>query len=351
MNIVLDTNIFQKNFSLKTSKFDALISYLRKTDDKLFVPFIVGQELIRNYKGTTDKAFGELEVVERSLKRCIINEQLENIANTLYSFKKYNSENIDKNSIEYLNYIKSTIKNVIIQEELPSLDFNRVVMKGLNKQKPFKASGEGMKDAILWESIIDHCKINKLERIIFISENSHDFGRERLESSLLDQMKEDGLTIIYYNSLQSFIENEFATVKDIEFKISDIDLQTLKILLDTMIFRQVDLKNFYNKHSTSDNIYKDFQGIFDFEVSQINDFIVKDINSDFKLVNAQVTCKVGMVVLHESYSPQIDSSGDYDINYSLDYEVLPTLINLDLTLKLINDKFEDLQLNSALIAE
>jgi predicted nucleic acid-binding protein len=219
MDVILDTNIYQNNFTLKSNSMDALSAYLKKTDDRLIVPYIVAQELLRNYKSTFEKSVDNIEKASRLFHSCITTEEQKKISDALRALERYKEDGLANDSTKYLEYLKSTLTNVVVQDTMPPLDFSNVVKKGLDKTKPFKITGEGMKDAILWESILEHCSHNQLGRIIFISNNANDFGKDNaLEPNLIDQMKESGTEVVYYNGLQPFIENEFDTVSDINLK-------------------------------------------------------------------------------------------------------------------------------------
>jgi len=47
--IVLDTNIFQRNFLMRSSGFVVLLDYLSKTESRVVIPKVVFEELKANY--------------------------------------------------------------------------------------------------------------------------------------------------------------------------------------------------------------------------------------------------------------------------------------------------------------
>lgn len=348
MDVVLDTNIYQANFAMQSNQVASMNAYLIKTDDHLFIPYIVAQELTRNYKAALQKSFEEIEKVTRSFDKLVVNHELNEISKGLHSFKNY-QQNIS--SLTYIEYLRGFIPNTIVEDTLPPIDFGKVVMKGLDKVKPFKVTGEGMKDAILWESILEYCKTQSINRIIFISNNSNDFGKETLEPNLLAQSKAAGVDIVFYNGLAMFIENEFATVEGVELRTSDIDVDMLKIQLGLLFSKKVDLQLFYDKHNTANDTYFDYQGINYFEIFRIENFIVKDINTEFKYVHARIICKVSIVLAHENYRIFTGHDGDMDYDHSVELDELPATIWADITLKRTNDGFSDLQLNETGFAE
>lgn len=209
------------------------------------------------------------------------------------------------------------------------------------------STGEGLKDAILWESILEHCQRNNIERIIFISNNSNDFGKGRLEANLLEQMKEVGKDVIYYNSLDEFINSEFATITDLELKPADLDESDLKLLVSSEIPSVLNLESLYQRLSSSDARYSDYQGIYSLKVVQVNNLVVKDIDANFKYIHATLLCNAELVLVCERYRPFTNQiTGDFDYDYDLDLETIPVTLNVEISMKKGDEEeLEELQIN------
>jgi len=126
------------------------------------------------------------------------------------------------NSIEDLKDIQTKLKNtiesesraflnkyaIIVTPECPKDYFETIMEKAYNKEPPFKnKTSDGFKDAIIWYSIIDYLKNEKIgteDSIFFFTANKKDFDSE---SNLLEFKKiiKKDLHIIDYKGKPSQI--------------------------------------------------------------------------------------------------------------------------------------------------
>jgi hypothetical protein len=112
----------------------------------------------------------------------------------------------------------------------------------------------------------------------------------------------------------------------------------------------MDLTAFYERISDSDNRYSGYSGLYGLGVTEVENFVVKDINVDFRYLHAKLICKVGLVVAHEQWTPYTNYSGDFDFEYNVGLSEVIEEMALDITLKHTREGFEDLELNSCAFA-
>ena len=338
----MDTNIYQANFSLTSTRWEALAAYLNKTNGWLVIPYVVKHELIANYRADLKKAITLLKDSVRNFKNVAITTEYEIVVNIIDRIEGRNNEKLDTESESYLTHIKQTIGNVKL-EELPQIDLKSVVDRGLRKEKPFKQSGEGLKDTILWESLLAYCRDENIKSVIFVSSNSKDFGNGKLLENLQEQVDRIGVKVHYYNSLEDFIKEHFHTIKDIKLDEKDIDKYELEALTETFLKNHVTTaEHLFNAHSTSNIHYHSVQGVYDTIIEEIEDVIVKDVSPDFRYVQATLVCRTNIVCVGDHYHEFTDSSGDYDYDAYQELERLTTECLISITLKLShNDTWYD----------
>src|SRR3990167_9020579 len=180
MHIILDTNIIVDNFRLDTPKFLGLFSYLKKTNSKLFLPSFVLEEVIKKYKDALIKHKDSFEK--------------ENRVNVEDLVKSYSSE---LTTILFKNKV-----SIIKPKDIAS---RKIFSRALKAEPPFDASGRGVRDTLIWLSIVNHIKISPKGYFCFISANTKDFGNNELHQNLKEDLKEKSNKFLYCNSLEEFL--------------------------------------------------------------------------------------------------------------------------------------------------
>ena len=228
MNIILDTNIIVKNFALDSPQFKALFDYTKKTNSNIILLDIVSQETVHNYKK-------DLENIYTSYKRDVgrlnkltdksIAPEIIDVAEQANNYKIYLEEILEKNSYQgEWRVIPSDGRK-----------FRKILSKAIEKKKPFSNSGNGFKDAVIWETIISYCKhkIN-YDTNIFVTENKKDFANDKntdFHPYLDEEVKSNKLQLEYCNSLTTFLSNnaekiEHVTIDWINERINYLSLAT-----------------------------------------------------------------------------------------------------------------------------
>lgn len=343
MNIIFDTNIFQSNFNLSQSKFDVISSYLRKTKGELLVPYVVKREIEKNFKSSLKKRMKSIissyNEANPFLLSMVTSPKLLEIESQKEIIESYLKCDIENDVSNYFSFVKEKIPQTKVYDVCPlDLDFTHVIEQALVSEPPFKQSGEGFKDALVWQSVLKCGLSSEGSRIIFITQNSNDFGKnEILNENLLKESKQKGVEIIYYNSIDSFISKYFKTIESIS--ISDKDISITDLLKNVNIYfsdkkeNEKVLKEF-QKESFTYVIFNEVQAI---KINQITDLVVKDINEDFYYIHGTIFCSSWIHFIEEIYSESVNSyTGDFD--YDIDYDHV--LIEADLTIH-FNGEYKD----------
>lgn len=347
MNVILDTNIFQSNFSLKSIQMEALSVYLQKTDGNLILPYVIKNELILNYRKELKSSIEHLKTEAKRFHNCATIEEYSTLSKAIKELNGRNNEKLDQESKDYISYIKETIQRVK-ELDLPQLNIKRIVDKALKKEKPFKQNGEGFKDTVIWESILAYCRSDAVNSIIFISNNSQDFGKEKLLPVLDEQAKADTIMVYYYNSIDAFIQDKFENIKNIQLGIENIDVTDLVLLTGFKIKeRKTEINEIFQKESTPNRRYADFQGIHTLSIQKIENPVIKDVADNFKYIHASLICKIGLVCIAEIFSEFTNPiTGDYDYDTEIELDEIVADCVIEISLKYSEGVYEDLQIFS-----
>jgi hypothetical protein len=95
------------------------------------------------------------------------------------------------------------------------------------KRKPFKSSGQGVRDALLWESVLELCR-REPGQIVLITGNVKDFGndnRDELHPQLLEDLAIAGVeqselhrTVAAFNNAEQRLGRSLAAVTADEYR-------------------------------------------------------------------------------------------------------------------------------------
>ena len=107
--------------------------------------------------------------------------------------------------------------------------FSETIRRAAERIPPCAEGGKGVRDAIIWLSLLDHCsRRRETNEFVFISSNTKDFASPD-KFSLQDELKADAekyhSTVHYYSSLDSFL-------KKYAEPVSHVTLEWIKERLD-----------------------------------------------------------------------------------------------------------------------
>ena len=259
MNIVLDSNIFISDFSLESPNWETLLDFINENESQIIIPQII-----------LDEVGAEYERLTKSLL-----DDYNRIANRLNKLSTYDSDVLSIESKDmmptkdsYIDYIKIKL-NI---EPFPYIDsfLTEVTQRAIKRIRPAKKDGRDFRDTLIWLSLKRICENNNHKQIVFISQNVSDFANENkvLHEDLAAECKEEGLNIMYYTSLKSFI-NDFIIQYSENLKIYDE-----KWLEDNLDYEDIE-------DQLRDMLYgEDWIGYFDYYYDRaVDDFNVRRVES------------------------------------------------------------------------
>jgi len=204
-NNKLDMNIFETEFLKDLLNLrDFFELEIESTKIKIILPYTVTRE---RYKQQLEIFNSEINKTISLLTLLSGNKILKN-KDALYELKEIKehiSQYIKECGDGYLsrNQIYSTI---ICSNEY----FRDIVEKAHNKEKPFGGKSDGFKDCIIWYSIIDYLKgqkLNQNDEIFFFTNNKLDFESPALEKEFREIFKRNIYIIIFDPRTMQFYDS------------------------------------------------------------------------------------------------------------------------------------------------
>lgn len=166
MLIVLDSNIFVNDFRMNGSAFAVLFETLSSLRAKLLIPEIIVDEVMNKYREMLSSTVQQLNKTDvlfyKMTGRQLVQRLSEDDVDQLVSdYKKYFTQKT--------NQIKAKI------EPYPRVSHEDIVKRCLQRRKPFKSDGNGYRDALIWETILNAAR-KYGTAIVFITDNATDFS-------------------------------------------------------------------------------------------------------------------------------------------------------------------------------
>lgn len=225
MDVIIDTNIIRGGNFFRSSKFKILFDFLKKTSSKIVLPQIVKEESIAIQR----------EMISSTLKE--IEKNRASLAN--YCFSSIGMPlviDVNEEANSYVGLIENLKKDNLLYEIDYTDDFlHEIVNRAINRIKPIDAKGQQFRDVILWLSIKKLLKEPSMISAAFISNDAGEFAssnKANLHPDLETEMRDEDISLIYYQSLDKFIENhadkiEYMTKEWITSEIEKFDLISL----------------------------------------------------------------------------------------------------------------------------
>jgi predicted nucleic acid-binding protein len=220
MKVVLDTNVIQEDYLMKSGRFTVLLDYVKRTESTVVLPQIVYEELTANYRR-------ELQARHKKLVRA--REQVDGLLPV--HLDGVPGIDIELSTTTYLAYARAKL-SVTTEAILPYKNeyLADVLRRAIERRRPCSDRGEEIRDAVLWHSILDLANAST-EKVAFVSKNTDQFAVDKtsLHPDLEDEARSRGISIEFYPSLEDFARRhatpiEFITKEWIASQIKQSDL-------------------------------------------------------------------------------------------------------------------------------
>jgi len=285
MDVIIDTNIIRGGNFFRSSKFNILFDFLKKTSSKIVLPQIVKEESISIYRNNVSS---KLKEVEKNTKL---------LANICFSSIEMPLDiDVDKEVNSYLDYIDDLKKDDLLYEISYTDDFlHEIVHRAINRIKPINANGQQFRDVILWLSIKKLLKEPSMISAAFISNDTGEFtssDKANLHPDLEKEIIDEDISLIYYTSLNHFIEKHAEKIEYItkEWIISEIEKFEMIDLIESYFLKkgEAEIIQFSERgvayaYSLDITIDKDFINFYEYEMTDGNIFLFIHLNGEMQI--------------------------------------------------------------------
>lgn len=166
MQIVLDTTSIYRDYFLQRPATVEFLQGLHKIPAKLLVPEVVIDEMVRRYLRDLGSALQQLADAWQQISRLRAVTVPQGLSLSV-------EERADRYREALLSRIAEFGGEVL---PYPKIAHKELVARDLAGRKPFDQNGRGYRDALIWESVRSKTWGGH-ERVVFVSNNSTDFGK------------------------------------------------------------------------------------------------------------------------------------------------------------------------------
>lgn len=201
MDVALDSNILIADPWLRSQSIRALLDFVERTPSRILICDLVEKEVREHIK----RKFTEyIERIESAQNQAFRNGVLgipeflgtDAIKNTLTSWEN--------------NFQKVMNKSVAISVPISNKAFQEAIDRSTERTPPCSNSGNGIRDAIIWLSLLEYCGNRNINRsFAFISSNTRDFAEidnTTLKKKLIGDSNDYSVDVYYYSNLNEFIK-------------------------------------------------------------------------------------------------------------------------------------------------
>lgn len=188
--ILFDTNAVYNDYLLKSPRIESLKRYVSSTQSVILIPSILKDEIYKQYRKDWNQAVVELSRVNRKF-------------NNLVDIKHHENEAMRIFNESWNDFIAST-SSVELDSSL--LELSDLIKRSIQEEKPFGEHSRGFRDALLWLTALKYLsKQPNSYDLIFISNNSEDFGKKDLFDNLKSEVRNTNRNVEYYSNLPKFL--------------------------------------------------------------------------------------------------------------------------------------------------
>lgn len=201
MRVVFDATAFIADFGLAGAAFRAFASAIDIVDLGIFVPQVVLDETVNKYRETIRRESQKAEAAVSLLERITRKD-----AGTLLP-----RFDIDGEVEEYNAYLTTRLEKDFRATVLgyPSVAHADLVRRDLARRRPFRETGKGYRDCLIWHTVLAVCADSK-PPVGFVTANASDFALDgRLHPELVADLAPLGLRcedIVLFTSLDDLLK-------------------------------------------------------------------------------------------------------------------------------------------------
>ena len=189
MIVVLDTNAIFNDWELRKPNLQLLCKYAKLSQDlHIIVPDIVFQEAVALYRRKVGEHFLAIAKAESSLRGLKVSSHY------LPVFQPVDQAS-SAATTEYKKRLRARIEKIGRMPTHDDIPHQDLLNRCLSRRQPFKESGRGYQDALIWEVILRKV-VTKDEVTFLVTTNHKDFAKDKdyeLHRDLIRDLEDRGL--------------------------------------------------------------------------------------------------------------------------------------------------------------
>jgi hypothetical protein len=227
--ILLDTNTFWPDRYAEKPWLSAVLNGAKQGDFTVVVPETVIRELVRQFPEELSEAIDEsneaIGAAAKKLRRL--------------GLQPPSSVEVDEEALvaEYERKLRARLSGAGCRIENDPDDVGQLVNWAVNKRMPFKESGEGLPDAVIWLTALNLAL--EAEQVLLVSTNTNDFGDGASEPKLAPDLVAD----LEQNQLPAdrvrLITNVKQLVDEIVAPMAEAEARALRLVIDFELANKV----------------------------------------------------------------------------------------------------------------
>ena len=192
MDVILDSNAYSSDYGMKSARFLALFSFLKKTAGRLVLLKLVRDEVLANYKRDFDE---KVRARWDKMRAYAIEE-------STFQFPDLTSQ---LNELRNLLESPKNIESVFLKE-YRGVTIEETVRRGIERIPPANSKGEEIRDVVLWLAVVGHAKQEKT-KVAFITSDSGFWAEDSDEprTQIQNDIAEGSVDIRLYRSIEAFL--------------------------------------------------------------------------------------------------------------------------------------------------
>jgi predicted nucleic acid-binding protein len=337
--VVLDTNAFYGDVEGARTKLTAVLDGAEKGDFELIVPQVVLDELVKQYPKRIKQA-------ARRINKAI-GEQGRTLAELGITPPALFLPQRDGDA--YRDRLTKRLRGSGAVVRQPPADISLALDWAIHRRKPFKETGEGLPDAVIWLTLLDLAVERAPKPVLLVTTNTKDFGDgsspPNLATELIEDLRARGLRdgqVALIDGLDGFLERIARPLAG-----ADRRAQRLLATADTRrritesLERELDFRRLpANALHLGVPLEEDPQ-ISMYEVGQMSLCDVAEVDEEHLLLKLEVEVDVtveALVFKADAYGELEDSYVDVvDANYNDHYVEVSADVSIVLSVETVTD--------------
>lgn len=238
--VYFDTSVAMNEAFLRSSYSEAFLKACAILQYTVVIPQIVIDELVGNFPKKLKEKSSAFQKAKKELSKLIdLDVPAISLSDAVKSYEDWLEELIDEHGIVVAPY--------------PDISAKELVEQSYKVKKPFKESGEGHKDYVVWKTVLGHiASQTPTPPNIFLTNNTKDFchfdnlDKPILHADLAEQIDELVHRPTVYTSIREAFDNELSpnlegtTLNDIpDLGTNDIDSLAGELILEDLPSRSM----------------------------------------------------------------------------------------------------------------